>query len=248
MDGKANKFTLDKGKWFWNYWGNANLPSLSANWDIKGNGSWQDTLITLNSLNTGFDQIQYGLLSMRAPRLQLSNPLIWQRDQNKASFNGKLQLTSERMQFGTESYLPRITLNADLRGKSPAEFQLKGDLSTKDVGPIVIFGRWDGERLRGEARWPEQSVTAFQTLIPADLGIELKQGKLFSQAAFSITPEEGFIAGGHWRVENTSLWLKDGELSGLDFVLPWRLKQSTWTLGEKHPLSCVLNSSIIYLN
>ncbi len=74
--------------------------------------------------------------------LQLSNPLIWQRDQNKASFNGKLQLTSERMQFGTA--LPRITLNADLRGKSPAEFQLKGDLSTKDVGPIVIFGRWDG--------------------------------------------------------------------------------------------------------
>ncbi|WP_254879892.1 YdbH family protein [Providencia rettgeri] len=236
LDGKANKFALDKGKWIWNYWGNANLPSLSANWDIKGNGSWQDTLITLNSLNTGFDQIQYGLLSMRAPRLQLSKPLVWQRDQNKANFNGQLQLTSERMQFGTESYLPKVTLNADLSGKSPAEFQLKGDLSTKDVGPIVIFGRWDGERLRGEARWPEQSVTAFQTLIPADLGIELKQGKLFSQAAFSITPEDGFIAGGHWRVENTSLWLKDGELSGLDFVLPWRLKQSTWTLGGKAPV------------
>ncbi len=82
----------------------------------------------------------------------------------------------------------------------------------------------------------EQSVTAFQTLIPADLGIELKQGKLFSQAAFSITPEDGFIAGGHWRVENTSLWLKDGDLSGLNFVLPWRLKQSTWTLGGKTPV------------
>lgn len=150
LDGKANKFALDKGKWIWNYWGNANLPSLSANWDIKGNGSWQDTLITLNSLNTGFDQIQYGLLSMRAPRLQLSKPLVWQRDQNKANFNGQLQLTSERMQFGTESYLPKVTLNADLSGKSPAEFQLKGDLSTKDVGPIVIFGRWDGERLRGK--------------------------------------------------------------------------------------------------
>lgn len=236
LDGKANKFTLDKGKWFWNYWGNAKLPALSANWDIKGNGSWQDTLITLNSLTTGFDQIQYGLLSMKSPRLQLRKPLVWQRDENKAKFNGTLQLTSEQMKFGAESYLPRITVNAEINGKSPAEFQLKGDLSTKEVGPIVIFGRWDGERLRGEARWPEQSVTAFQTLIPVDLGIELKQGKLFSQAAFSITPEDGFIAGGHWRVENTSLWLKDGELSGLDFVLPWRLKQSTWTLGEKAPV------------
>ncbi|GAB1438913.1 YdbH family protein [Providencia sp.] len=237
LDGKANSFTLDNGKWFWNYWGNAKLPSLSANWDIKGNGSWQDTLITLNSLTTGFNQIEYGLLSMRAPRLQLTKPLVWQRDQNKAAFNCSLQLISERMQFGTESYLPKITMNADINGKSPADFQLKGDLSTKDVGPIVIFSRWDGERLRGEARWPEQSVSAFQTLIPADLGIELKQGKLFSQAAFSITPEDGFIAGGHWRVENTSLWLKDGELSGLDFVLPWRLKQSTWTFGEKTPVA-----------
>lgn len=236
LDGKANKFTLDNGTWFWNYWGNAVLPSISANWDIKGNGSWQNTLITLNNLTTGFNQIHYGLLSMSAPRLQLTKPLSWQRDLNKANFKGSLQLTSERMQFGKESYLPKITVNADINGKSPADFQLKGDLSTKDVGPIVIFSRWDGERLRGEARWPEQSVTAFQTLIPADLGIELKQGKLFSQAAFSITPEDGFIAGGHWRVENTSLWLKDGDLSGLNFVLPWRLKQSTWTLGGKTPV------------
>lgn len=236
LDGKANKFTLDNGTWFWNYWGNAVLPSISANWDIKGNGSWQDTLITLNNLTTGFNQIHYGLLSMSAPRLQLTKPLSWQRDLNKANFKGSLQLTSERMQFGKESYLPKITVNADINGKSPADFQLKGDLSTKDVGPIVIFSRWDGERLRGEARWPEQSVTEFQTLIPADLGIELKQGKLFSQAAFSITPEDGFIAGGHWRVENTSLWLKDGDLSGLNFVLPWRLKQSTWTLGGKTPV------------
>ncbi|EPL9568073.1 YdbH family protein [Providencia rettgeri] len=236
LDGKANKFTLDNGKWFWNYWGNAKLPALDALWDIKGNGSWQDSLITLNNLTTGFSQIKYGLLSMSAPRLKLTKPLQWQRDKAKASFNGTWQLTSNRMQFGADSYLPKITVNVDIKGKSPAEFQLKGDLSTQDVGPIVIFGRWDGERLRGEARWPEQSVTAFQTLIPADLGLELKQGKLFSQAAFSITPEDGFIAGGHWRVENTSLWLKDGELAGLDFVLPWRLKQSTWTFGEKSPV------------
>lgn len=29
------------------------------------------------------------------------------------------------------------------------------------------------------------------------------------------------------------MWLKDGEVSGLDFVLPWKLQNSTWTLGEK---------------
>ena len=233
LDGQANEFTIDKGKWFWNYWGNAKLPVLNAKWDIKGRGSWQDTLITLNSLTTGFDQIKYGLLSMQSPRLSLTKPLQWQRDEQKENFNGSLQLTSQKMQFGVQSYLPKITANVDINGKSPASFLLKGNLSTQNVGPIVVFGRWDGERLRGEARWPEQSVTAFQTLIPEDLGIELRQGKLFSQAAFSMTPEEGVIAGGHWRVENTSLWLKDGELNGLDFVLPWRLKDSTWTLGEK---------------
>ncbi|MEQ5183700.1 YdbH family protein [Providencia rettgeri] len=236
LDGSANKFNIDKGKWFWNYWGNAQLPALAARWDVKGNGSWQDTQLTLNSLNTGFDQIKYGLLSMSAPRLKLTSPLVWQRDHAKADFYGALQLTSNRMLFGADSYLPKITANAELKGTSPASFQLKGDLSTRQVGPIVIFGRWDGERLRGEARWPEQSVKAFQTLIPKDLGIELREGKLFSQAAFSMTPENGFIAGGHWRVQNTSLWMKDGELNGLDFVLPWKLHNSTWTLGEKSPV------------
>lgn len=236
LDGSANKFNIDKGKWFWNYWGNAQLPALAARWDVKGNGNWQDTQLTLNSLNTGFDQIKYGLLSMSAPRLKLTSPLVWQRDPAKADFYGALQLTSNRMLFGADSYLPKITANAELKGTSPASFQLKGDLSTRQVGPIVIFGRWDGERLRGEARWPEQSVKAFQTLIPKDLNIELREGKLFSQAAFSMTPENGFIAGGHWRVQNTSLWMKDGELNGLDFVLPWKLHNSTWTLGEKSPV------------
>ncbi|EOE0521850.1 YdbH family protein [Providencia stuartii] len=233
LDGQANKFIFDKGKWFWNYWGNAQLPALAAHWDIKGQGSWQDSLITLNTLNTGFDQIKYGLLSMTATRLILTKPLFWQRDPAKENFQGELQLTSNRMQFGAASYLPKTTVNAALKGKSPADFQLKADLSTKDVGPIVIFSRWDGERFRGQARWPEQSVSAFQTLIPNDLGITLREGKLFSQAAFSIDPETGFIAGGHWRVENTGMWLKDGEVSGLDFVLPWKLQNSTWTLGEK---------------
>lgn len=236
LDGQANKFSKDKGKWFWNYWGNAQLPSLAAHWDIKGRGSWQDTKITLNTLNTGFDQIKYGLLSMTATRLVLTTPLVWQRETNKENFEGALQLTSNRMQFGKASYLPKITVNADVTGKSPTDFQLKADLSTKDVGPIVIFSRWDGERFRGNARWPEQSVSAFQTLIPADLGITLREGKLFSQAAFSIEPETGFVAGGHWRVENTSLWLEDGEVSGLNFVLPWKLQNSQWTLGEKSPV------------
>ncbi|MEX6377912.1 YdbH family protein [Providencia vermicola] len=233
LDGQANKFTVDKGKWFWNYWGNAQLPALAARWDIKGQGSWQDTLITLNTLNTGFDQIRYGLLSMTATRLILTKPLLWQRDANKESLQGQLQLTSDRMQFGAASYLPKITVNAAIAGKSPADFQLKADLSTKDVGPIVIFSRWDGERFRGRARWPEQSVSAFQTLIPNDLGMTLREGKLFSQAAFSIGLTTGFVSGGHWRVENTGLWLKDGEISGLNFVLPWKLENSTWTLGEK---------------
>lgn len=236
LDGQSDKFTIDRGNWYWKYWGNAQLPALAARWDIQGRGSWQDTLITLTSLNTGFDQIKYGLLSMTATRLILTKPLLWQRDIQRESFQGAVTLTSNRMQFGAASYLPKITVNANLTGKSPADFQLKADLSTKNVGPIVIFSRWDGERFRGTARWPEQSVSAFQTLIPEDMGITLREGNLFSQAAFSIDPEKGFVAGGHWRVENTGLWLKDGEVSGLNFVLPWKLQNSTWTLGEKSPV------------
>ncbi|NJD86108.1 hypothetical protein EWM60_16345 [Candidatus Erwinia dacicola] len=43
-----------------------------AKWDMNGNGRWQDTLIELQSLSTGFDYFTYGSVTVDAPRLTLN--------------------------------------------------------------------------------------------------------------------------------------------------------------------------------
>ncbi|MCC8373946.1 MULTISPECIES: YdbH family protein [Photorhabdus] len=236
LDGHAENFMPDKGYWRWNYWGNGDLPSLQAKWDIAGKGRWHDTLISVNEMATGFNVIKHGMIRVDTPRLQLTKPLEWQRSEKSPAFNGELRLTAKKTSFQSGGFLPPAELTAKLTGESPNNFIVNGDLSSRNMGPIPFYSRWDGARLRGEARWPTQSLLAFQPLVPKDLGINLRSGDLYAQAAFSVTQGQGFVAGGHWVVKNGSMWLKDGEISGLDFVLPWRLRDSIWQFGVKSPV------------
>lgn len=236
FDGQANNFKPDQGQWRWRYWGNAQLHPLKANWDLGGEGYWINSLLVVNRLNTGFDKIQYGMLNMSQPRLSLVKPLKWQRDAKHADFAGELILQANRIQFGNESFLPATAITAKLVGRNPADFQLTGALSAQQIGPIPFFIRWDGIRLRGNARWQNQTVLAFQSLIPPDLAITLREGNFYAQAAFSVARGQGVIAGGHWSVTKAGLWLKEGSVDGIDFVLPWRLQNSRWQLGTKSPV------------
>ncbi|HGJ5892004.1 MAG TPA: YdbH family protein [Arsenophonus apicola] len=236
FDGQANNFKPDQGEWRWHYWGNAHLHPLKANWDLSGDGYWINSLLVVNRLNTGFDKIQYGMVNMIQPRLTLLKPLKWQRDAEQANFAGELILHTNRIRFGNDSFLPASAITSKLVGRNPADFQLTGALSAQQIGPIPYFIRWDGIRLRGNARWQKQSVLAFQSLIPPDLGITLREGNFYAQAAFSVAQGQGVIAGGHWSVDNAGLWLKDGSIDEIDFILPWRLQNSRWQLGTKSPV------------
>jgi hypothetical protein len=62
---------------------------------------------------------------------------------------------------------------------------------------VRVTGRWDGERLRGQAWWPKQSLTVFQPLVPPDWKMNLREGMLYAQVAFSAAADQGFEAGGH---------------------------------------------------
>nr|WP_323863646.1 YdbH family protein [Xenorhabdus sp. Flor] len=236
FDGYAEDFIPDQGNWNWRYWGNGDLPPLKAKWDISGKGSWRQSQITVNALNTGFDTIDYGLVQMKAPRLQLMKPLVWERSVTKPALMGDLQLSALRTDFRSGGFLPPVEFRATLAGQSPHNFMLNGKLHGKGIGPIPVYGRWDGTRLRGEARWPRQSLLAFQTLIPADLGLIVRGGNIYAQAAFSAARGQGFRAGGHWVVKNAGMWLKNGNVGGVDFVLPWRLQERTWQLGVRSPV------------
>lgn len=236
FDGNAEDFIPDQGNWDWRYWGNGYLPPLKAQWDISGKGSWKQSKITINELKTGFDALNYGLVRMQAPRLQLVKPLVWERSASRLSLMGELQLSALKTDFRSGGFLPPVDFKATVAGESPNNFMLKGHLQGKGIGPIPIYGRWDGMRLRGEARWPRQSLLAFQTLIPADLGITVRGGNIYAQAAFSAAKGQGFRAGGHWVVKNAGMWLKDGEIRDMDFVLPWRLADHIWQLGVTSPV------------
>ncbi|KYQ96073.1 hypothetical protein AWY96_22255 [Serratia plymuthica] len=242
LDGKAQDFWPDHGNWQWRYWGKGQLPPLQAAWDVAGSGSWQDTTIVLDRLSTGFDKLKYGLVTVDAPRLSLGQPLRWQRGEQNPAFNADIQLVAGKVSFTDGGHLPAPVLALQLKGTKPDSFQWQGKLQAEQIGPIALHGRWDGERLRGEGWWPKQSLKVFQPLISPDLNIKLRDGEFYAQSAFSAARVQGFEAGGHWVVNNGGMWLKDGEMSGLDFVMSYRLKNHLWQLGAKGPVTLRIKS------
>lgn len=237
LDGRASDFWPDSGRWNWRYWGEGVMAPLSAKWDVKGTGSWHDTLISLDTLNTGFDQLAYGMLQVDKPRLTLTAPVRWQRDVAQPAFNGGFALRSGQTRFSYGGWLPPSELRFDAKGRDPGHFLWRGQLTAEDIGPLRVHGRWDGERLRGEAWWPAQSLSVFQPLLSSDLKMRIQSGELRAQMAFSAASGQGFEAGGFWAVKQGSVWMPDSEINGIDFTLPFRLKDHQWQLGRRGPVS-----------
>ncbi len=237
LDGRASDFWPDSGRWNWRYWGEGVMAPLSAKWDVKGTGSWHDTLISLDTLNTGFDQLAYGMVQVDKPRLTLTAPVRWQRDVAQPAFNGGFALRSGQTRFSYGGWLPPSKLRFDAKGRDPGHFLWRGQLTAEDIGPLRVHGRWDGERLRGEAWWPAQSLSVFQPLLSSDLKMRIQSGELRAQMAFSAAGGQGFEAGGFWAVKQGSVWMPDSEINGIDFTLPFRLKDHQWQLGRRGPVS-----------
>lgn len=239
LDGKAQDFWPDRGHWQYNFWGNGTLPPLQARWDMTGKGRWDAARLTVSTLSTGFNQLHYGLMTVDKPRLTLSEPLVWQRPSGAEpeALKGGVTLAAERIGLGNGGYLPPTSLTLQVKGTSPAAFLWRGSLAAPPIGPIALRGRWDGERLRGEGWWPDQPLTAFQPLLDPALKITLRDGRFRAQTAFSAAREQGLVAGGHWVVQQGGAWLKDGEVSGVDFILPYRLDNHRWQFGAQQPVS-----------
>ncbi|EFH8134000.1 YdbH family protein [Escherichia coli] len=237
MDGLANDFLPDAGRWQWRYWGKGSFTPMNATWDVAGKGEWHDSTITLTDLSTGFDQLQYGTMTVEKPRLILDKPVVWVRDAQHPSFSGALSLDAGQTLFTGGSVLPPSTLKFSVDGRDPTYFLFKGDLHAGEIGPVRVNGRWDGIRLRGNAWWPKQSLTVFQPLVPPDWKMNLRDGELYAQVAFSAAPEQGFRAGGHGVLKGGSAWMPDNQVNGVDFVLPFRFADGAWHLGTRGPVT-----------
>ncbi|STG54850.1 protein [Escherichia coli] len=44
--------------------GKGSFTPMNATWDVAGKGEWHDSTITLTDLSTGFDQLQYGTMTV----------------------------------------------------------------------------------------------------------------------------------------------------------------------------------------
>ncbi len=177
LDGQASDFLPDSGRWQWRYWGEGHFTPMQARWDVKGSGEWRDNAITLSSLSTGFDKLEYGTMRVSTPRLTLEQPIRWLRDAQHPRLTGALSLDAAKTTFSGGSYLPASTLKFALDGRDPTWFQFTGALHADTIGPVRLTGRWDGERLRGQAWWPKQSLTVFQPLVPPDWKMNLREGE-----------------------------------------------------------------------
>ncbi len=237
LDGKASDFLPDKGLWEWRYWGEGNFVPMNARWDVAGRGEWRDTLIELRELSTGFDKLQYGSMLASQPRLVLKSPVRWQRSPADPHFSGALSFEAGQTLFSGGSVLPPSSLTFSVEGTDPTMFSFKGALNAQAIGPVEVNGRWDGERLRGQAWWPKQSLTVFQTLIPPEWKMDLRDGELYAQVAFSAAAGQGFEAGGHGVLKNGGAWMPDNDISGVDFVLPFRFHEGIWSLGTHGPVT-----------
>ncbi|HAG2102148.1 TPA: YdbH family protein, partial [Salmonella enterica] len=237
LDGLANDFLPDAGRWRWRYWGQGSFTPMRAHWDIAGQGEWHDNTIRLTSLSTGFDQLHYGAMTVTSPRLALNKPIVWVRDATTPSLQGALSLVAGKTVFTSGSVLPPSTLNFSVEGREPTLFQFKGDLRAGAIGPVRLNGRWDGERLRGQAWWPKQSLIVFQPLLPPDWKMTLREGSLYAQVAFSAAQGQGFEAGGHGVLKGGSAWMPDNKINGVDFILPFRFHNGAWQLGTRGPIS-----------
>ncbi len=79
-----------------------------------------------------------------------------------------------------------------------------------------------------------------QPLVPPDWKMNLRDGELYAQVAFSAAPEQGFRAGGHGVLKGGSAWMPDNQVNGVDFVLPFRLPMEPGIWGLAAPLRCEL--------
>lgn len=237
LDGRATNFWPDKGEWDWRYWGGGEMLPLQARWDVKGTGGWHDTLIHLDTLSTGFNQLAYGSVNVAKPRLTLTEPVKWQRDVAQPSFKGHFRLQAGQTHFTYGGRLADSTLDFEAKGRDPGYFLWRGELKAGKVGPLRVNGRWDGERLRGQAWWPAQSLTVFQPLLSPDMKMQIQGGSLQAQVAFSAASKQGFQAGGHWTVKQGSVWTPDSQVNGIDFSLPFRFHEQQWQFGQHGPVS-----------
>ncbi len=111
-----------------------------------------------------------------------------------------------------------------------------GALHAEAIGPVRLSGAGmaNGCAAGVVAKTVANGVPAAGA---ADWKMNLREGSLYAQVAFSAAAGQGFEAGGHGVLKGGSAWMPDNQINGVDFVLPFRFSDGHWQLGIRRPVS-----------
>ncbi|MBE2894680.1 intermembrane phospholipid transport protein YdbH family protein [Spirabiliibacterium falconis] len=253
LDGKANEFiagiqSLFKVRsgdgvstehianmWQWKFWGSAGVNVLHNTVSLQGRGQWQDNRIDIKQFDGQMTAFALSGVRVQPLDMTIATPIHW--DYQHDSLQGGLVVSNRYIEFDYGGKFEQPSMTMTLSGKDFSHLAIKGELSANKLGPITLFARYQEQRLKGNIYWPVQSAKVFQSLFPPQMNWLIKQGQIRGQTAFSITPEQGVVAGGHFAIEQGRIKLPDGEIKGITFSLPYRYFDQHFQLGVKAPVS-----------
>lgn len=246
LDGNAYNLLPTTGAWHWLSWGSGKIPLFNAHWDMGARGTYKNGTLLIDKLTSGFDNISYGFASIKKPRLTIQSPIVLLKENkildNPSQFKGAIALVAEHIKFNNGGQVDKPVIELNLTGSNTSDFLFKGHVYSERFKNITLNGRWDGKRLRGQAWWPRQHVSAFRNLFSSKADLELNEGFFRAQASFSAAPEQGFVMGGHLVFEDAFLKWENSHINGLNFVMPYYLGDHRWHFGKSKPVSLRITS------
>ncbi len=215
---RAQDFVANR--WEWNLSGKGIAKALNTAVNIKGKGFWRNDHVEIQQLEGYSGAIHTAGIHIPKAELKLSDNLRWYYEEQK--LQGKMRAVAPyiELDYGGRLVKPDFTLS--LEGKDITDFNLAGELTAGELGPIKIFSHYYDQKLVGNIYWLEQSANVFQSLFPQKWNWIIQNGTIRGQTAFDITAESGIRMGGHFAIRAGEISLPDGGISGIEFALPYR--------------------------
>lgn len=240
LSGNAKNFRPDHTDLQWKFWGNGRLPGQNADLTFSGKGRWNQGAIVINKLTAYLKKFHNDQIIVESLKMMLVSPVkIW-NSSKITTLSGSVALRAKKIHLSTGGSMSTPELRLQFQGPSINNITLNGVLLTDHIGPAQLYGHWNGERLRGSGWLSKQPITAFQSLVPAEVKTTLHNGYLSAQSAFSFSGKEGLQMRGHFVTSNAEIWYNDVKIWIKDSIASYRFHNKRWQLGVEHPVSLQL--------
>lgn len=230
-----------RDQWQWRFWGGSRAPALGTQIQLNGRGIWHENLVKLTEFDGKLGKISQNSLQIAPAVLQLSEPIQFAYETFQLQGGVIARSPELRFDYGGKFHPLQATLNFNGEVEN---LNLNGEIAAGEVGPLRLFARREltaqASRFVGKLYWKEQPLKVFQALLPPRQNWVIKSGYVRGETAFSAGTEQGLVAGGHFAIREGGLSLPSGEIDGVEFALPYQLKNNELDFGIKKPLQVTI--------